>query len=77
MSWDFPSNRREEIKAPKFWMVWAEDKNIPVKKHPSRENAVEEAKRISHYPNNIGNTIYVLEAIGYVETPVTTRWIDL
>lgn len=58
-----------------FWMVAVEGKPGLSHRHPSKEVACNEAKRLAEQQ---GRTAYVLEAIGAYEIIIpTSQWVSL
>ena len=57
----------------KFWMVWVHNTPTTKQRHPSFRLACLEADRLALSPENMGEKVYVLEAIDYrwVETSLT------
>ncbi len=55
----------------KFWLVWRPTGNAPRKKHSSRKQALEEAKRLAAESPNA--KFYVLEATDELETTVQIK----
>lgn len=57
----------------KFWMVYVEEENSPKVRHPSREGAEQEAKRLAI---KTARPVYLLEAIA-VATVKSVTWENL
>lgn len=49
----------------KFWMVWLNASPTTRQRHPTKEQAEQEANRIARLPANIGKKVYVLESMDY------------
>lgn len=55
----------------KFWMVYVEGRSSPTVKHRTKGDALWEAERLLGLPQNWNSIIFVLEAVGYAQTPKT------
>lgn len=58
----------------KFWIVWNFSSTCPKQRHPSKEDAIQEAGRLAQKQR--GQTFFVLEAIGIAKV-VDVSYIEL
>ena len=58
-----------------FWMVWNPKGNAPTYRHPSKDAAIQEARRLAMY--NPGQEFYVLRTVAKTVTPPPVIVTDL
>lgn len=53
----------------RFWMVIVEGTPSTRHRHITELEAINESHRLADMPSNLGKKVYILEAIGFSQTP--------
>jgi len=49
----------------RFWMIWVQATPKTNHRHPTYEQARQEADRLAMLPENYGKNVYILQAVDY------------